>query len=85
MCLAQPYHVMISIINIQYKKISDSVKWDISQTKEILKKKYIVNLSDVCFTEDQVKVLHKGLKFCPTPGPPDRGNIVRTWTSFTGG
>jgi hypothetical protein len=35
--------------------------------------KSIVNLSNIEFTEDQVKVLSKGLKFCPTPGPPDPG------------
>ena len=33
----------------------------------------MVNLSNIELTEDQVKVLSKGLKFCPTPGPPDPG------------
>ena len=35
--------------------------------------KSVVNLSDIVLTEDQVKVLSKGLTFCPTPGPPDPG------------
>jgi hypothetical protein len=38
-----------------------------------MEEKSVVNLSDVELTEDQVKVLSKGLKFCPTPGSPDPG------------
>jgi hypothetical protein len=35
--------------------------------------KSVVNLSNVVLTKDQVSVLCKGLKFCPTPGLPDPG------------
>ena len=30
---------------------------------------FIVNLSDTSLTEDQIKLLNRGLGFCPTPGP----------------
>ena len=33
----------------------------------------VVNLSDHILTDDQMRILSKGLKFCPTPGPPDPG------------
>ena len=33
----------------------------------------LVNLSDLTLTKDQIQVLSKGLKFCPTPGAPDPG------------
>ena len=31
--------------------------------------KAVVNLSDHQLTKDEMAVLHKGLGFCPTPGP----------------
>ena len=33
----------------------------------------VVNLSDHKITDEQFKLLSKGLKFCPTPGAPDPG------------
>jgi hypothetical protein len=35
----------------------------------------VVNLSDHILTEDEYSVLAKGLKFCPTPGHPDPGEL----------
>jgi hypothetical protein len=35
--------------------------------------KSVINLSDVILTKEQLSVLSKGLKFCPTPGLPDPG------------
>ena len=32
-----------------------------------------VNLLDYNLTDDQQRILSKGLKFCPTPDPPDPG------------
>ena len=32
-----------------------------------------VNLSNFQLNEHHVAVLSRGLKFCPTPGPPDPG------------
>jgi hypothetical protein len=35
----------------------------------------VVNLSDYTLTEDEEKELSRGLKFCPTPGYPDPGEL----------
>ena len=35
----------------------------------------IVNLSSFHLTETQISVLQRGLKFCPTPGPPNPGDL----------
>ena len=37
--------------------------------------KRIVNLSDYELNKDEIEVLSKGLKFCPTPGFPDPGEL----------
>jgi hypothetical protein len=37
--------------------------------------KFIVNLSDRTFTEDQNSVLSKGLNFCPSPLEPNSGAV----------
>jgi hypothetical protein len=35
--------------------------------------KRVVNLSRYELTQEEISVLSKGVKFCPTPGPPDPG------------
>ena len=35
--------------------------------------KSVVNLSRHELTQEEISVLSKGIKFCPTPGPPDPG------------
>ena len=37
--------------------------------------KLVVNLSDIPLTEDQLSLLAKGLSFCPTPSPPNPGDL----------
>ena len=37
--------------------------------------KRVVNLSDYELSKDEIEVLFKGLKFCPTPGFPDAGEL----------
>ena len=37
----------------------------------------VVNLSDVVLTSAQISFLEKGLKFCPTPGEPDLGQLAK--------
>ena len=37
--------------------------------------KNVVNLSDFTLTEHHILVITHGLKFCPTPGPPDPGEL----------
>ena len=37
--------------------------------------KNVVNLSDMQLSEHHISVLTRGLKFCPTPGPPDPGEL----------
>ena len=37
----------------------------------------VVNLSEKTFTPQEYDILNKGLNFCPTPGPPDMGEIRR--------
>ena len=37
--------------------------------------KGIVNLSDKILSESEQTLLLKGLKFCPTPGSPDIGQL----------
>jgi hypothetical protein len=53
--------------------------------------KSVVNLSRYELTQEEISVLSKGIKFCPTPGPPDPGaqredmnNLHRTlrWKAF---
>ena len=35
----------------------------------------VVNLSDFTLNQHHINVLSKGLKFCPTPGPPNAGEL----------
>ena len=35
----------------------------------------VINLSDYPLTESQKEILNKGLKFCPTPGEPQMGDL----------
>ena len=37
--------------------------------------KSIVNLSDFTLNEHHISLLKRGLKFCPTPGPPNPGEL----------
>ena len=37
--------------------------------------KLVVNLSDIPLTQDQLSLLAKGLNFCPTPSPPNPGDL----------
>ena len=39
----------------------------------------VINISDTTLTEAQTSALEKGLTFCPTPGPPNKGQI---WNDF---
>ena len=39
------------------------------------KSKCIVNLSDFNLSEHHISLLNRGLKFCPTPGPPNPGEM----------
>ena len=39
----------------------------------------VINISDYELTNHQTSALEKGLTFCPTPGPPDKGQI---WNDF---
>ena len=40
-----------------------------------LNHKSIVNLSDFTLNEQHISLLKRGLKFCPTPGPPNPGEM----------
>ena len=42
----------------------------------------VINLSDQTLTEDELSILRKGLKFCPTPGEPNMTEIHRDFKSF---
>ena len=42
----------------------------------------IVNLSKYTLQDAEISVLSKGLGFCPTPGAPDIGDIIRDLDSF---
>ena len=44
--------------------------------------KLVVNLSDHALTADQRSLLELGLKFCPTPGEPDMGEIKKDLDIF---
>jgi hypothetical protein len=37
--------------------------------------KSIVNLSNFILNRDHISILNRGLKFCPTPGPPNVGEL----------
>ena len=39
----------------------------------------VINISDTTLSEAQVSCSEKGLTFCPTPGPPNKGAI---WNDF---
>ena len=39
----------------------------------------VINISDTVLTPSQTSALEKGLTFCPTPRPPDKGQI---WNDF---
>ena len=41
-----------------------------------------MNLSNVSLSEAQLSLLSKGLKFCPTPGEPNMGDLRRDLDSF---
>ena len=57
--------------------------WDISHLnsncsnneEEREKKELVVNISDHILTDAEYKVLAKGMKFCPTPGEPNFGDL----------
>ena len=36
-------------------------------------RKFVINLSKIKLSNDQISLLSKGLSFCPTPGEPDPG------------
>ena len=42
----------------------------------------VVNLSNYTLTNPQEEVLNKGLKFCPTPGEPQMGDLQRDLDKF---
>ena len=42
----------------------------------------VINLSDYPLTESQREILNKGLKFCPTPGEPQMGELRRDLDKF---
>ena len=42
----------------------------------------VVNLSNVSLSEAQLSLLSKGLKFCPTPGEPNMGDLRRDLDAF---
>ena len=44
--------------------------------------KFVVNLSNVSLTKDQISVLSKGLNFCPSPGENDPGLLRADLDSF---
>jgi hypothetical protein len=37
--------------------------------------KQVINLSKLVLTQDQINVLSQGLNFCPTPNPPNPGDL----------
>ena len=42
----------------------------------------VINLSDHTLTDAQITLLSKGLKFCPTPGEPEQGDLWRDLQKF---
>ena len=42
----------------------------------------VVNLSSYTLNEDEIRVLKRGLKFCPTPGEPNFGDLRENLNKF---
>lgn len=73
------------LLNERYKRDIESCYSELDELLEITQIPHtpkVINLSNRTLDPDELSLLQKGLSFCPTPGEPKMGDLVRDLDHF---